>query len=489
MTVDEIKRIVVSVISAERTGYKLITEQYNLYLQKANIDLFNQSLKDWEKKQVVTDMLYPFKVKADLMFVAGITTRPTDYARHSAVYYESGSFGDWFLPSKDELQEMYTNLHAEGVGGFTDIQYWSSSEWDALEAYALDFGSNTWGGGGHSKATTFRVRACHLFIAEAGVYSLRDTGPRGGLIFYINGTTYYEAAASDQSTSQAWSNITMVAVTGTGTAIGTGVANTALIIAQAGHTDSAAKLCDDLTLSVGDEGFPTVPVEEVTDAELPDRISNAITAPTSDYPIICFYNERINILPIAITTGVDLLYIKKPTTPAYVRIQDAYSRSRYLGANFYTLTVTIDLAPVNAETHQITVNYAGGGAVTICDYTHATTNGTTKQVLAQRMAESVNNLYLTTGYFASVGVEEFTIYLNSSVGLNTDYVVAEAGTGTASFTAATPLQDGSGGSTELEWDEMYHPDIIRLIVGYTGIDVKDSLIIQAIDREKQENVK
>ena len=48
MTVDEIKRIVTSVVSAERTGYALRAEQFNLDLQKANIDLFNQALKDWE---------------------------------------------------------------------------------------------------------------------------------------------------------------------------------------------------------------------------------------------------------------------------------------------------------------------------------------------------------------------------------------------------------------------------------------------------------
>jgi len=212
MTVDEIKRTVVSIISAEKTGYTLSPEQYNLYLQKANFELFNQSLKNWENKQVITDILYPFKVKTDLTFAAGVATRPADYARHSAAWY--------------------------------------------------------------------------------------------------------------------------------------------------------------------DDGATIVPVEVVTDAELPDRIDNAITAPTVVYPIIYFLNEKINILPVSITTGVDLLYIKKPTVPVY--------------------------------------------------------------------AEKVDN------------------------GIN--------------------VYD-SDGSTGLDFDEIYHPDVVRIIIGYTGIDVKDSLIIQAIEREKQINIK
>jgi len=76
-------------------------------------------------------------------------------------------------------------------------------------------------------------------------------GPAGGLIFYIDatGTIYYEAAPGNQSASQAWSNITDVLIGTTGTAIGTGQANTTAIIAQAGHVTSAALLCENLCIT------------------------------------------------------------------------------------------------------------------------------------------------------------------------------------------------------------------------------------------------
>ena len=161
----------------------------------------------------------------------------------------STSFSDWFLPSRDELSQMYTNLMAEGVGDFAaNNWYWSSSELDGTYAYGVR--SNDGFTYFRAKTLNYHVRAYRSFTAVIGVYSLRAIGPGGGLIFYINGagTTYYEAAPSDQSASQIWSNIIDTAVTGTGTSIGTGQANTIAIIDQIGMTTSAAKLCNDLVI-------------------------------------------------------------------------------------------------------------------------------------------------------------------------------------------------------------------------------------------------
>ncbi len=68
------------------------------------------------------------------------------------------------------------------------------------------------------------------------VYAINDVGPLGGLIFIIPATTgntagkYYEAAAADLSPTKTWCNISTTVGT-TGSAIGTGKANTDLIAA------------------------------------------------------------------------------------------------------------------------------------------------------------------------------------------------------------------------------------------------------------------
>lgn len=93
----------------------------------------------------------------------------------------------------------------------------------------------------------FVVSASQVFAQQT--YTIRSTGPAGGKVFYVENTKEHglEAAPNDQSSAQLWSNISAKIGT-TGTEIGTGKANTATIIAQLGHTNSAAKLCKDLVV-------------------------------------------------------------------------------------------------------------------------------------------------------------------------------------------------------------------------------------------------
>jgi hypothetical protein len=52
---------------------------------------------------------------------------------------EGQKFRDWRLPTKYELNEMYVNLHQQGLGGFASSYYWSSTEYDNSNAWVQDF--------------------------------------------------------------------------------------------------------------------------------------------------------------------------------------------------------------------------------------------------------------------------------------------------------------------------------------------------------------
>lgn len=199
------------------------------------------------------------------------------------------TYSDWFLPSKDELDMMYDNLKVSGVGGFFNTLYWSSFEQEASGAWFKSFNDGT--RSVSNKNTCLSIRAARSFVS-ATIYALRDSGPAGGWIFHIidnlDGTfTYYECASEDLEPS-IWSNVNE-AIGTLSDAIGEGVNNTAEIIAQVGHTTSAAKFCADYSnyvildsdISKGDEATE----------ELDDPITGGSYNVQSDvnYLMACLY--------------------------------------------------------------------------------------------------------------------------------------------------------------------------------------------------------
>ena len=70
-------------------------------------------------------------------------------------------FSGWFLPSMNELDLMYWNLHYNGLGGFDSVWYWSSTEYDSDDAYGQNFYDG--GIGSYGKYYSDRVRAIRAF--------------------------------------------------------------------------------------------------------------------------------------------------------------------------------------------------------------------------------------------------------------------------------------------------------------------------------------
>jgi hypothetical protein len=96
---------------------------------------------------------------------AGCTTPGT--AADICANLTLGGYSDWFLPSQDELNEMYLNigqgnvLGLGNVGGFANYYYWSSTEGAPNNAWVQGFYDgyqyNT------NKSTTYIVRAVRAF--------------------------------------------------------------------------------------------------------------------------------------------------------------------------------------------------------------------------------------------------------------------------------------------------------------------------------------
>jgi hypothetical protein len=72
-----------------------------------------------------------------------------------------GGYRDWFLPSKDELNEMHGELKLSGVGGFGNYHYWSSSEFDTNHAWKQSFYDGNQKN--PNKGFNLRVRAVRAF--------------------------------------------------------------------------------------------------------------------------------------------------------------------------------------------------------------------------------------------------------------------------------------------------------------------------------------
>ena len=86
-------------------------------------------------------------------------------AAQAALDAEIKSYSDWYLPSKDELIEMYNQIGDGGpegnIGGFVDDWYWSSSEGNNYYAWLVNF--NNGDSGNVYKDNTYRVRVIRAF--------------------------------------------------------------------------------------------------------------------------------------------------------------------------------------------------------------------------------------------------------------------------------------------------------------------------------------
>ena len=95
-------------------------------------------------------------------------------------------FTDWFLPSVGELSEMRVRLYNAGLGDFANHTYWTSFQYDADEAYAINFNNGNLVT--HNKSQTNRhTRAMRRFLLPTAAPRVIETG----LAFIELGTETY----------------------------------------------------------------------------------------------------------------------------------------------------------------------------------------------------------------------------------------------------------------------------------------------------------
>jgi len=70
-----------------------------------------------------------------------IVARIQGKAAEKCKEYFLNGYRDWFLPSKDELYQVYKNLTEKRIGGIPELKYWSSSSFydSSSQAWFIDF--------------------------------------------------------------------------------------------------------------------------------------------------------------------------------------------------------------------------------------------------------------------------------------------------------------------------------------------------------------
>ncbi len=81
------------------------------------------------------------------------------YAAQLCANYQGGNYGDWYLPSKYELNLLY--LQKAVVGGFASNYYWSSTEANSSYAWGQTFSNGVQPN--DDKSNTYYVRAVRAF--------------------------------------------------------------------------------------------------------------------------------------------------------------------------------------------------------------------------------------------------------------------------------------------------------------------------------------
>jgi Protein of unknown function (DUF1566) len=126
-----------------------------------------------------------------------------------------------------------------------DMQYWDGSTWVIIPAPSPAPKAPL-------MATLYFCNGIPSWVDNCSViFHIGDNGPAGGKVFYLSDKTGFhglEAAPTDQSSGAVWGCYNKL-IGASGTAVGTGAANTAAIVAGCSEANTAAKIADAYVLN------------------------------------------------------------------------------------------------------------------------------------------------------------------------------------------------------------------------------------------------
>ena len=110
---------------------------------------------------------------------------------------------NWRLPTKEELNKMYENLHCKGIGGFANDYYWSSSEYSSNNAWYQYFYNGYQDD--NDKTVTFRVRSVRTFETDYPEnFNIGREQVFDGIIFDIQDNTLFVCKKEDEKILYIW---------------------------------------------------------------------------------------------------------------------------------------------------------------------------------------------------------------------------------------------------------------------------------------------
>jgi len=180
-------------------------------------------------------------------------------------------------------------------------------------------------------------------------------------------------------------------------------------------------------------------------------------------------------------TNVELVYLRRPRTPYFNYTKNATTdRSEYIAAEEIQAEGVITITDTGADGDLISASVtAGSDTFYLGDYIRGSDDDDVGDV-AQFLAQDINRRSVTHHFTASAVAGVITV--TSPVGSGTaadSYVLEVTGGGTIAATVTTQygVTVAVPGSTQLEWDPIYHMEIAKIIFTHIGISLSDERLL------------